>query len=180
MRPYLGLSTLALCVAGAWVLFTPGAGYPRSGTALLQGGYRSSAPYEPRMIWVKQGSPYLGDTLSLYFKTPHAPFLGVVDPGGHFFYLVFPAAAALGQLKPQMNSEEFVDARVLRLYTQTLTADPYRYEVYTNQPVFTQSGVYVFILGQNLHVDDPQVLDQARVQYEHIQRPSSILLTGGR
>ena len=41
------------------------------------------------------------------------------------------------------------------------------------QPVFTQSGTYTFILGANLHVDDPALVHKVTVKYVHKARPAS-------
>ncbi len=69
--------------------------------------------------------------------------------------------------------------KTLKISTGQLKADPYTYGVYENQPVFTCDGTYTFILGENLHVDDPALLSKVQVKYVHKPRtaasPSSVV-----
>ncbi len=118
-------------------------------------------------MWTDNASLHLGETLILHFSTPNDPYLGVIDPTGHFFYLIYPGSASDGALKPFADSETFSSIQTLYLNTTTLEADPYTYGVYTNQPVFTVSGNYTFIIGENLHVDEPGVLHPLVIHYVH-------------
>jgi hypothetical protein len=61
----------------------------------------------------------------------------------------------------------------MNIHTASFKADPYIYEVDQNQPVFTKSGDYTFIMGQNLHVDDPKMLDHLLVHYKRGNRQDS-------
>ena len=115
---------------------------------------------------------YKGETLDLHFTVPNAPYLGVIDPDGKFFYLVFPAADAVGKLQPLVDSETFAKLSILRISTATLKADPYTYGVYENQAVFTKSGTYRFICGENLHVDDEDEIQVVQIRYKHVARPA--------
>ncbi len=124
-------------------------------------------------MWAKTSTLYKGESLELQFATPNASFLGVVDPSGHFFYVVFPGDAAVGNLKPLVDSEQFTALKSLKINTRSLKADPYTYGVYNNQRVFTQTGTYTFILGENLHVDDPEFVDKVSVKYVHAARPKA-------
>jgi hypothetical protein len=128
------------------------------------------APGNPGTMEVPTKILYHGDVLRLKFSTPHAGYLGIKDPGGHFFYLIFPASQAEGRLRPLMDSELFMKQAELALPTDRLTADPYRYGVYENQPVFTRSGTYTLIMGHNLAVDDPSELVVRQVEYRHEKR----------
>jgi len=116
---------------------------------------------------------YKNESFHLRFAAPNAPYLGVVDPEGHFFYLVFPAEMTEGQLTPLVDSKTFASTKAITIHTGTLKADPYIYGVYENQRVFTQSGTYTFILGANLHVDDPMLVEKVAVKYVHKPRPVS-------
>lgn len=109
---------------------------------------------------------YEGDTIILQFSAPNDPYLGVVDPDGHFFYIVFPDNGGLGDLKPYVDSKHFTTLSTMNIHTTSFKADPYIYEVDKNQPVFTKSGDYTFIMGKNLHVDDPKMLDHLLVHYK--------------
>ncbi|MEY3194099.1 MAG: hypothetical protein RIQ78_195 [Bacteroidota bacterium] len=121
----------------------------------------------PREVWVEKGDCYMDETIELNFSQPHANTLGVMDPDGNFFYLVFPAECTMGNLKPLVSSEGFSSLTALSICPATLKADPYIYGVLENQPVFTKSGVYRFILGDNLHVDDESALNIVSVVYKH-------------
>ena len=124
-------------------------------------------------MWTNNSTLYKGETLELQFTAPNAPYLGVTDPQGHFFYVVFPRETAIGKLKPLVDSKRFSSLESLRIPTSSFKADPYIYGVYTNQPVFTQSGTYTFVLGENLHIDDPESIDKVTVRYVHGKRPAS-------
>ena len=124
------------------------------------------AAAHPKM-WVGSAILYKGDTFCLHFTPPNATYLGIIDPKGHFFYLVYPTPTDSSGLFPILGSERFADCKSLHLNTALLQADPYIYDINVNRPVFTISGVYIFILGENLHVDDPMLLVQARVNYRH-------------
>lgn len=126
---------------------------------------------KPKM-WTEKEYLYKGESFDLHFDLPHAQYLGVIDPDGKFFYVVFPAENAVGKLKPLVTSEQFVALRSLKINAQLFTADPYIYGVMENQPVFQKSGTYRFVLGEDLHTDDESSLVIVRIQYVHNKRPS--------
>ncbi|MBL7775743.1 MAG: hypothetical protein JNK89_07045 [Saprospiraceae bacterium] len=168
------IPTISIFAAGAWN-YLPA---PKTSTAPVKTTVPviASAAVQPAKVpqmWAKKTTLYKGETLELEFAAPNAPFLGVVDPSGHFFYIVFPADAAVGALRPLVDSEHFAGLKQLRINTRSLKADPYIYGVYQNQRVFTQSGTYTFILGENLHIDDPEFVDKVSVQYFHTARPNA-------
>ncbi len=134
----------------------------------------SSAPSKQTpKVWTDATTVYQNESFALHFTTPNAPYLGVVDPKGRFFYLVFPKETAEGNLTPLVDSERFVHISQLQINTARLKADPYTYGVYENQPVFTCSGTYTFILGENLHVDDPSLLSTTQIKYIHRPRAAT-------
>ncbi|MBK8557048.1 MAG: hypothetical protein IPL65_15315 [Lewinellaceae bacterium] len=110
---------------------------------------------------------YKGEEIRLDFMAPNPGYLGVIDPEGNFFYVVYPSENGFGGLKPFVASEDFKYMWQLNINTQQFKADPYVYGVDENQPVFTKSGNYTFILGDNLHVDDPSMLTKVTVAYHH-------------
>lgn len=118
-------------------------------------------------MWCDKNVIGRGETITLHFRRPHGRFLGVIDADGHFFYLVFPALDAVEKLQPLITSELFVDLDSLTLDPHTLKADPYTYGVMENQPVFTKSGIYRIILGNNLHTDDATSVTTLLIQYQH-------------
>ena len=114
---------------------------------------------------------YKGEMLTLDFSLPHASYLGVTDPKGRFFYVIYPMSDAFEGLRPLVSSESFAKMKQIKIDTRTFAADPYTYGVNQNQPVFTQSGKYTFVLGENLHVDDPALVTKLTVEYHHSDRP---------
>lgn len=175
MKTLLSFSipSIAFVVAGAWSLqHTPESVTTTHADALSV--VVQSTPVVPKIpkIRATEKTVYRGESLNLEFAAPNPPFLGVVDPSGHFFYVVFPSEAAVGQLKPFVDSEKFTSLSSLEIDTRSFSADPYTYGVYTNQPVFTKSGTYTFIMGENLHIDDPAFVDKVEIQYVHQSRPA--------
>ncbi|MCS7037477.1 MAG: hypothetical protein RMJ33_09410 [Saprospiraceae bacterium] len=133
----------------------------------------AEASERPAKIWTDAATVYKGESFVLRFSAPNAPYLGIIDPNGRFFYVVFPRENAEGKLTPLVDSERFATMTSLNIHTGQLKADPYTYGIYENQPVFTCSGAYTFILGENLHVDDPALVSSVRVQYVHRPRSSA-------
>lgn len=175
MNAFLGIcvSACTLFVAGAWNTHRLAAlpeipGYSVSDTTPCV-----SAEPKPPNMWADDATFYNGETIELHFTPPNAPYLGIIDPNGSFFYLVFPGESVAGELTPLVESARFIDLNNLKINTALLKADPYTYGVRSNQPVFTKSGTYTFILGENLHVDDPDLLDQVVVRYIHATRPTN-------
>jgi hypothetical protein len=138
-----------------------------------QGGMPGPAPMEEKTqaIWAESASCHLNENIVLRFSTPHPSYLGVVTPEGKFFYVVFPTSDAVGLLTPLVDSEKFVKMDRLVVTPATLKADPYIYGVTENQPVFTKSGHYTFIMGDNLHIDDPTALFKVKIDYKHVAKP---------
>ena len=131
----------------------------------------TSPPPLAAKMWAEKSALYQGETLELRFQAPNAPYLGVIDPAGKFFYVVFPAELSAGKLKPLVDSREFERLSALSISLADFKADPYTYGVYENQPVFTQSGTYTFLLGDNLHTEDTAGVEKLSVQYHHQPRP---------
>jgi hypothetical protein len=123
-------------------------------------------------MWTDCPVLYKGETLHLHFTLPHPQFLGVIDPDGHFFYVVFPEENSVGQLKPFVSSDQFETLNTLKIKTTTFKADPYTYGIMENKKVFTKSGTYRFLLGDNLHVDDESAVTVLEVKYNHAARPN--------
>ena len=160
------------------ILVLPAAGLLFSGAMSLDKMSRSpvllpektAVESTPRM-WTKSTTLYKGETFRLHFSTPHPQYLGVIDPDGHFFYVVFPKESGAGNLKPFVSSERFESMKTLKIKTSNFKADPYTYGVLENKPVFTKSGAYRFVLGDDLHVDDASALTILNVRYKHSARP---------
>lgn len=123
-------------------------------------------------IWSSVNQVYKDESLVLHFRTPNPPYLGVLTPGGRFFYVVFPNETAVGKLRPFVESTQFRSTEQININLTTFKADPYTDGVYTNQPVFTRSGKYKFIMGDNLHTDDPTAVVSLEINYHHQKRPT--------
>lgn len=177
MKALLSVSipAITLLVAGAWNLHRSQEAVASSRTDVPVVALDAPVEQKGPKMWANCVTLYKGETLELHFAAPNAPNLGVVDPSGHFFYVVFPVEAAIGQLKPLVDSERFTNMHALKINTRTFKADPYVYGVYQNQAVFTQSGIYTFILGENLHIDDPEFIDKVTVRYVNSRRPGNAI-----
>ena len=125
-------------------------------------------------MWSDKTHIYRGESFQLGFVKSHARYLGVVDPSGHFFYVVFPDPGAKSKLRPLVDSDAFRKMDQLQISTASLKADPYIYGVYENRPVFTKTGVYKFVMGDNLHTDDESSLTIVRVNYVDKPRPETV------
>ena len=169
----VSIPLVAFFAAGAWSINRPAQPHATTPATISSASTEALVSDKAPKMWTKTATLYKNETFELRFAAPNAPYLGVIDPTGHFFYVVFPKEAAEGQLKPLVDSKRFVTMTSLSINTGTLQADPYIYGVYENQPVFTQSGTYTFILGANLHVDDPALVHKVTVKYVHKARPAS-------
>jgi len=121
------------------------------------------------LMWADKTTLFKGDSLRLHFDMQHSMYLGLIDPKGHFFYVVYPQEASTKYLKPFVSSEYFSLLSTLAIQTTTFKADPYTYGVMENQAVFTQSGSYRFVLGDDLHTDDDTFLTVLTIHYRHAE-----------
>jgi hypothetical protein len=129
----------------------------------------------PKMS-VENSQIYLGESILLKFRMPHPKFLGIIGPDGKFFYIVFPESESMGKLTPLIDSKVFTHLDQLEISTSDFKADPYTYGVLENQAVFTKTGAYIFMLGDDLLVDDPSAICRVKVMYKHRLRiPSQIV-----
>lgn len=161
---------LILILPAAGLLFS-GAMRPDKMPTKLPIQTQSLAVESAPAMWSDSPLLFKGEDLTLHFKTPHPQYLGVIDPDGHFFYVVFPKENSAGKLKPLLDSKLFETMKTLTISTEKFSADPYTYGVLENKPVFTKSGTYRFLLGDNLHVDDENALTILKVNYHHMVRP---------
>lgn len=136
----------------------------------------AAAAVEPaqKKMWAKTDLLYKGESLLLHFETPHAPYLGVIDPDGHFFYVVYPAENSMGKLRPLVPGARFAAMNTLRINAATLKADPYTWGFLENKRVFTKSGTYRFLLGDDLHTDDEDFVTVLKIRYRHVSRPVQV------
>lgn len=169
MKLILAIPAVGLICSGALSFTKLATSHPKTVPAIT---LTTPTIPEPKDMWVSSDPVFKGEKIALHFNTPNAMYLGVINPDGKFFYVVFPSESAIGNLQPLVSSEKFTDMRTLEINTATLKADPYAYGVYDNQAVFTKSGTYRFVLGDNLHVDDEEGLKIVKVKYKHSARPA--------
>jgi hypothetical protein len=176
MKTLLLIPMLGIAIAGSF--YHNGLTQPVSHSVLLSttSASKPTAPHLPG-IWSSSNKVYKGENLVLYFRTPNPPYLGVITPERRFFYVVFPHETAVGQLRPFVESTEFRSTQQMNINLTTFKADPYIDGVYTNQPVFTTSGKYTFIMGDNLHTDDPNAVVSLEIDYCHQKRPAATTTT---
>ncbi len=163
MKLILALPTAGLLLSGAMSLGK----MPPSPRVLPQKPAVESAA----KMWTDAAVVFKDESFLLHFSSPHPQFLGVTDPDGHFFYVVFPAESSGEKLKPFVSSEQFEKLNTLKIKISSFKADPYIYGILENKPVFTKSGTYRFLLGDNLHVDDEKLLTVLKINYHHTVRP---------
>ena len=72
-----------------------------------------------------------------------------------------------------MDSKDFVETRSININTANFKADPYRYGILENQAVFTKSGTYRFVLGENLSVHDEESLTILKIEFRNGVRPAN-------
>ncbi len=168
MRLILAIPAVSLLCTGAMHFNHTGEIAPKSANSIPAAAYVAS----PVAIWTDVTGPvYKDESVELRFSAPNPTFMGVVNPAGKFFYVIFPAAAAQGKLRPFVTSEQFAKLTRLSIPTARFKADPYTYGIEENQQVFTMSGTYRFIMGENLHTDDITTLQTVEIQYIHTPRP---------
>lgn len=177
MKTLLLLPMLGIAIAGGF--YHNGLTRPAPHSSVLLSTKSTSKPIATHLpeIWSSVNQVYKGENLVLYFRTPNPPYLGVLTPSGRFFYVVFPNETAVGELRPFVESTKFRSTEQMSINLTTFKADPYTDGVYTNQPVFTKSGKYKFIMGDNLHTDDPNAVVSLEIDYHHQKRPPVIVTT---
>jgi len=171
MKLILAIPAAGLLLSGTLQSLQQSAKGPASQPMLTSTPEPTYMEAKPKM-WTEKEYLYKGETIDLHFEMPHARYLGVVNPDGKFFYVVFPAENAVGNLKPYVTSEQFVHLKSLKINPQTFKADPYIYGIMENQPVFQKSGTYRFVLGENLHTHDESSVAIVHIQYIHAKRPA--------
>jgi len=165
---------LILAVPAVSLLFTGAVSLNRLSpyAAFLPTPEKPALTAAPKM-WAQTAAVYKGEKFDLSFETPHPVYLGAIDPNGKFFYVVFPTEPGQGKLTPLVDGTQFARQKSLTIHTATLKADPYIYGILENQPVFTKSGTYSFVLGDKLHTDDQSSVSIVKVVYHDTKRPSA-------
>lgn len=120
----VSIPLVAFFAAGAWSINRPAQPHATAPATISSASTEALVSDKAPKMWTKTATLYKNETFELRFAAPNAPYLGVIDPTGHFFYVVFPKEAAEGQLKPLVDSKRFVPMTALTINTGTLQADP--------------------------------------------------------
>ncbi len=106
---------------------------------------------------------YIGDTLKIKFKAPHASDFGIVTPNGRFFFVVY---GGNDTTKPSLvDYLEFANLEYLEMVTDRIKANPWDVRINENQLVFTVSGKYLIQLSETLDTDDGTPVEEEEVYY---------------
>lgn len=114
---------------------------------------------------------YSGDTLVIHFKTPHQGELGINDPDGNFFFVVYEFSMdSANRVFPFMRSDTFKNVSLFHFITDKDKADPWNKAFDENQPVFTKTGSYTITLSETLDTDDGTPVEEEHVFYYNKKR----------
>lgn len=105
------------------------------------------------------------DTLTLRMKTPHGDYLAAKAPDGTFFYLVYPQLGEPSRKYSLVPSESFKQISTLRLPADVRAAPRVYGRDTILETVFSQSGVYVLTVGENLPSDFSSNVSDCRVRF---------------
>jgi hypothetical protein len=92
------------------------------------------------------------DTIRLRMETPHGGYLGVVQPDGTIFFLIYPQLGDTTRKYSLVPSETFEGMSTFQ-FRGDVKAQPRVYGRDTLEPVFRAPGKYVLQLGDNLEGD---------------------------
>jgi hypothetical protein len=107
-----------------------------------------------------------GDVLLFEFPPAHGPEFAVVRPDGKYMFMAFTQADPKAEMQPlfpaktfsaQKSAKSVVAALKAVLWERTASKKP--------QPVFSQPGIYTFMVGSGLESEDPGVTGWCRVTY---------------
>ena len=94
--------------------------------------------------------------LKLAMRVPHARYLGVREPGGDLFFVIYPMPEP-GR-PPLMPSEEFRLRRTLELPVSALHGARWVAGHDKLERVFVRGGRYTILLSENLEAEETPVL----------------------
>lgn len=121
-------------------------------------------------LWVEKKAYYPNDTIRLNFSTKHPDELGLMDPDGNFYYLVYgPQVKTITNGQPIMTVAQFRPITFLEIIPSNTKANPHNVEFSGNINPFTKSGEYIFLLSQNLSTDAIGPAESVTIQYIHQQ-----------
>ncbi len=117
---------------------------------------------------MEKKSYHQDDTIRLNLSTTHPDELGLVDPDGNFFYLVYgPQVETITNGKPIMTVAQFRPITFIEIVPSTFKANPHNVRYSGNIKPFTQSGEYTFMISQNLSTDAMGAAETLKFLYMH-------------
>jgi hypothetical protein len=126
---------------------------------------------ELRNMWIEKQEYFLGDTIRLYFKENHPGELGVKTPSDNFFYLIYtPTLSTIPGVKSMLPHHHFKKVNILEIIPATTKANPHDTRFTGNQLIFTESGIYTFLLSENLSTDAFGPAETLTLRYNHTHR----------
>lgn len=127
---------------------------------------------ELKNMWVDQGPYYKGESIKVFFADGHPEELGIKNPNGDFFYLVYiPGLKTIPNASPLVSQTKFKQLKEVELVAGVTRANPHNVKYKGNQPVFTKSGTYTLLLSKNLSTDAAGPAETIKIEYIHQKRP---------
>lgn len=106
---------------------------------------------------------YKGDTLTIKMKIPHGEYLGIINPAGEMFFVVYPSPEK-GK-DSLMPSNIFVNLDELKIITNVTRAVPW-IAGRGMEIIFSKAGDYQILLSDNLESDAEYPIIKCIVKYK--------------
>lgn len=127
---------------------------------------------ELKNMWVDKGPYYKGESIKVFFADGHPEELGIKSPNGDFYYLVYiPGLETIPNASPLVSQTKFKKMKEIELIAGVTRANPHNIKYKSNQPIFTQSGIYTLLLSKNLSTDAAGPAETIQIEYRHQSRP---------
>ncbi|MEZ4920134.1 MAG: hypothetical protein R2792_13605 [Saprospiraceae bacterium] len=97
MKIAFALPAFGLILLGAWSFSTAHKPTPVSTSATTPEAVVVAEAKPELKIWTSTPTVFKGEELILNFAGSNAKYLGVVDPQGHFFYVIYPGENGRGR-----------------------------------------------------------------------------------
>jgi hypothetical protein len=122
---------------------------------------------EYKNMWMIGKDYYEGDTILINFAKEHPAELGIKNPDGDFFYLVYhPEIPTIKNGKPVYSFKEFKTVETLKMDPSIFKANPHDLQFNGNIRVFVKPGEYELFLGDNLSTDDGTPKEKLKIQFK--------------
>lgn len=127
---------------------------------------------ELKNMWVDKGPYYKGESIQVFFADGHPEELGIKNPDGDFYYLVYiPGLETIPNASPLVSQTKFKQVKEIELIAGVTRANPHNIKYKGNQPIFTKSGNYTLLLSKNLSTDAAGPAETIQIEYVHKPRP---------